>query len=520
MRFFKLNIESIKSKTKYLLFFPLLIYFGKRSLIAYDEGFYALQARWMIEKSNWIGPMWWGEVTSDRTNGIQFLIALSKKFFGDSLFVIYIPILFAAILMLYCTYQLHKELIQDKNPIYSALILSTTFLWINYAHMATQDLVFSALVSLGLISTIKAYKTNNKNQILISGSWIGLSVMMKTYLTAIPLLGLLPFLIKSKLIYKRIFWVGFILGFLPFILWSYKYISIYNYSTYSGLFAKLIFLSKNNHFTNPFYYYIWNFSVNIFPWTIPSFIGLFKASKSNIISKYFLFYFPIFILVLLSLFSTKTPYYPIQILSLISINTYIGIKYFIENKKNNTIFYLEKINFLIIPILTITLIIIINFSEIISLDNKIKTLIFVGSGLFSFIWITYNLIKNKKRKLNLVILGPYLLILFLVQSGLITDKSKELRISIEELVMNEKLSNIPIEIIKPEVSNDEALSKIIKIMLKTPKIREKRLDSLSELSKDSYAWTTKEFDKNIKLKDYQIVNEEKVFYPWKLIYKK
>ena len=119
--------------------------------------------------------------------------------------------------MLYCTYELHKELIKDKNPIYSALILSTTFLWINYAHMATQDIVFSSLVSLGMISTIKAYKTNNKNQILISGSWIGLAVMMKTYLTAIPLLALFPFLIKSKLIYKRNFWIGTILGFLPFI---------------------------------------------------------------------------------------------------------------------------------------------------------------------------------------------------------------------------------------------------------------------------------------------------------------
>ena len=170
--------------------------------------------------------------------------------------------------------------------------------------------------------------------------------MLKTYLVAIPLLAIFPFLIKSKLIYKRNFWFGTILGFLPFVFWSYKFISIYSFSTYSNLFEKLIFLSQNNHFTNPFYYYLWNFSINIFPWTIPSFVGLFKASRFNLISKYFLFYYPIFILVLLSLFSTKTPYYPIQILSLISINTYIGIKYFIENNKNNIIFYLEKINFI------------------------------------------------------------------------------------------------------------------------------------------------------------------------------
>ena len=112
------------------------------------------------------------------------------------------------------------------------------------------------------------------------------------------------------------------------------------------------------------------------------------------------------------------------------------------------------------------------------------------------------------------------MILCLVQSGLITDKSKELRIAIEDLFRTENLSTIPIEIIKPEINDDEVISKIIKIMVKTPKIGERRLDNLSELNGKSYAWTTKEINKNTKQKQYQIVNEDEVFYPWKLIYKK
>ena len=135
-------------------------------------------------------------------------------------------------------------------------------------------------------------------------------------------------------------------------------------------------------------------------------------------------------------------------------------------------------------------------------------------------WLIYNLIKNKKRKLNFAIIGAYFLILFLVQSGLITDKSKELRIAMDDLIRNEKLSNIPLEIIKPEFKDDEAVSKIIKILVKTPKIGKRRLDDLSELKSFSYAWTTKEFNKNIKTKNYQIINEDKIFSPWKLIYKK
>ena len=35
---------------KLFVFIPLIFYFGKRSYIAFDEGYYALQARWILEK--------------------------------------------------------------------------------------------------------------------------------------------------------------------------------------------------------------------------------------------------------------------------------------------------------------------------------------------------------------------------------------------------------------------------------------------------------------------------------------
>ncbi len=512
-------IKKSTSKLSFLFFVPLLIYFGERSLIAFDEGFYAMQARWIIEKSNWVGPLFWDQLSSDRTIGIQFLIAISKKLFGDSVFVIYIPILLAALLMLYCTYQLHKELLEDKNQIYSTLILSTTFIWINYAHMATQDIVFSSIVTLGILSSIKAYKTNIKFQLFLSGFWIGLAVMLKTYLTVIPLIGLLPFLINSKIILRRYFWIGCTLGFLPFIFWSYKYISIYSFATYSGLFEKLIRLSKNNSFTNPFYYYFWNFSINIFPWTIPSLFGFFQAYKLKNISKYFLFFYPFFIIVLLSFFSTKTPYYPIQILSLVSLNSYIGIKYFIKNNKNKLISFIEKINYFFIPLLVCLSFFIIYFVKIISFDERVEIFIFMGLGLFSFFWISYNYIKREERKLNFSIFGAYLLILCIVQSGLITDKSKNLRIAMDVLIKDENLKNFPVAVIKSNASNDESFSKIIKIMIKTPRLGD-GLNNLSELKRNNYAWTTTDINNNKKLENHLIINNDKIFYPWKLIYKR
>ena len=77
-----LKRKDILKIYKLILFIPILIYLGDRSLIAFDEGFYALQAKWILNSNNWIAPMWWGEISLDRTIGIQALIALSQKIFG------------------------------------------------------------------------------------------------------------------------------------------------------------------------------------------------------------------------------------------------------------------------------------------------------------------------------------------------------------------------------------------------------------------------------------------------------
>ena len=156
-----MNIKII-NKFKFILFTPLIVYLGERSLIAYDEGYYALQARWILDKGNWIAPLWFDKVVLDRTIGIQFLIALSQKIFGENFFAVFLPITFASIVMLYLTYLIHKELLDHKFAIVSSLILVTTFLWINYANMASQDILFSTVITFGVFSSIKAYKSKKE----------------------------------------------------------------------------------------------------------------------------------------------------------------------------------------------------------------------------------------------------------------------------------------------------------------------------------------------------------------------
>ena len=148
---------NLKNFLSILIFSPLIFYFGKRSYLAFDEGFYVLQARWILEKGNWTIPLWFDEYVLDRTIGIQVLIAKSQEIFGKNIFWAYLPTTIAAILMLFITYKLHVEFFGKRSAIVSPLILSTTFLWFDYSHLATQDIVFSCLVTIGIFSVIELF---------------------------------------------------------------------------------------------------------------------------------------------------------------------------------------------------------------------------------------------------------------------------------------------------------------------------------------------------------------------------
>ena len=109
------KIQKFKYLFKMLIFVPVIFYFGKRSYIAFDEGFYALQARWILDKGNWIIPLWWDEYVLDRTIGLQFLIAKSQEIFGRNVFAAYLPTTTAAILMYMYRLNFIIERIYVKN---------------------------------------------------------------------------------------------------------------------------------------------------------------------------------------------------------------------------------------------------------------------------------------------------------------------------------------------------------------------------------------------------------------------
>jgi 4-amino-4-deoxy-L-arabinose transferase-like glycosyltransferase len=113
--------------------------------MAYDESYYATQARWIAEGQDWFSMQWWGTPIYDRAIGLQWLIAISYKLFGRSEITARLPNAIASILSICLTYSIGKRLLSHTSAILAACILPTMFLWLHNSHVVSQDVVLTAV---------------------------------------------------------------------------------------------------------------------------------------------------------------------------------------------------------------------------------------------------------------------------------------------------------------------------------------------------------------------------------------
>ncbi|WP_193742685.1 MULTISPECIES: ArnT family glycosyltransferase [unclassified Prochlorococcus] len=481
-----------------------------------------MQARWILEHSNWLAPMWWDTVVFDRTIAVQWLIATSYSIFGPSVFSAHIPSIICAVISLILTGSITKILLGKSHYWISTLILCTTYIWVDYAHMSTQDMPLLSLELLGIWSLLKS---NNKSSryFFIVGLSIGISFFLKSVMVLIPLFSILPyvFLYRRNIFYSLAFWSSIFISLLPFIFWILLSINKYSFTEVSLLWNKIYYLSSNTEFTKSSLYYFWNIPLTTFPWSIFSLIGVstfLRNFKSE--SAFILFIYPIIFILLLTCFRTKTPYYPLQITPFIAINAYLGLFKIIEGSKPIKTYFKRLIS--------LTGIFIIIYSNIL-LINKIY-FGFTGFGPFNFLTLYLILTLfgfclsltfftlNNNQFIICLLLAPLISFSIASQSNLFTDRDPLLRNALENENLITLSNNNQVDfLIEDYQLENKTFSKLIKLALNQRKLGS-RLPNLESIKKDHYAWIPISLKPKLDLYGLRKVSLSSEFDPWMLVH--
>ena len=154
-------------------------------------------------------------------------------------------------------------------------------------------------------------------------------------------------------------------------------------------------------------------------------------------------------------------------------------------------------------------------------DFSFRENTFLIIGLLS-LGVSWSFIKNKnsfKEIIIALVIGPYLLTSFFLQSGLFTDRSREIRETMEHVSSIDIVKNQYINVIKSGKNNTESQSKIIRISLLTPNLGI-RLNKIKDLRPGELAWSKETSDKIMNDNSYEILYENDTLKPWKLILKR
>jgi 4-amino-4-deoxy-L-arabinose transferase-like glycosyltransferase len=315
-----------------LITLPLLLLNGdQQSLLAHDEGYYAVQARWIWETGDWLTPQWWGKPIYDRTIGIQWLIALSYHLFGLNEFSARLPSTIACIASVLLTYEIGKILFNQKIAWLGAVILMLMGLWVSEAHTAQQNTALVAIELLGILALLKVTGlsvTNYRLWSIILGTTVGWGFIIKGFMIFVPMVAMLPYFISQQR-YRQLLanlgiYLGLILGAIPTILWLLFSYQKYGMMPIQDLVNKLLFLSKADIYDPGPFYYLWNLPANIFPWALFSIIGAIVVWRRllpdlNYAVLSLTLGYPIFLFILLSSFKTRMPYYTLQLLPFMAL---------------------------------------------------------------------------------------------------------------------------------------------------------------------------------------------------------
>ncbi len=149
---------------------------------------------------------------------------------------------------------------------------------------------------------------------------------------------------------------------------------------------------------------------------------------------------------------------------------------------------------------------------------KENTFLISGLVLFALAWNFIKYTQSTSTLISILIIGPYLMTSCFLQSGLFTDRSRELRETMENISSLKSINSRKIKVDKSSLINNVSTSKIIRIALLTPNLGE-GIENIKSLKTSELAWSILPKEDQKKDASFKIIYENEVIFPWKLIKK-
>lgn len=303
----------------------LLLRSPLQSLMPHDEGLYAQQARWIVETGDWVTQQWWGAPVHDRMMGIQWLIAASYQLFGVGEWSARLPGAIASWGAVMLTYGIGLRCLTPQIALWGAAILAATPIWMQASRLATQDVPLTALELLGIWALLQSEAQPHRRWGwgLLAGSTVGLGFMLKSIMVIPVVMALGPYLVLEHRRHRHLLnpalYLGLVVGMVPAIAWLALSVQRYGSLPLERTFGLLANLAQEDfHNVGPLYYF-WNIPLNAFPWPLLAVPGVWLGWQSPYPRKALWLGYPLVLFTLLTLFKTRTWYYPLQLLPFVAL---------------------------------------------------------------------------------------------------------------------------------------------------------------------------------------------------------
>ncbi|MBF2066901.1 MAG: glycosyltransferase family 39 protein [Calothrix sp. C42_A2020_038] len=492
---------------------PLLLFSsGNNSLMAHDEGLYAIRARLMFDSNQWVHP--W-TTPHHKTPGIYWIIAIVYKLFGLNEFSVRLPSMILGTLSIFILYEIGRIILDKKIAWLAATVFCVEFLWLQYCRLGTPDVSMVFLVLSGILFLLKAESYTHDNQNLYnfccfsSGLCCSLGLLVRSLMIVVPIVALLPYLIYSnrchRLLNNSYLYLGLIVGLIPTLIWLWLSYLHYGSGSIFQLLDFVFRVSSKERGGNGIIFYMWNVPAKSFPWFFFALFGLFiTIRRQQAKYKSILVGLPVILFTEISLVSTRLSHYSLCLFPFIALLAAIGLdtltQMIISQKNNYQLQGSKKIlsanssipDYLsygfgiigILLLLTGVILLVIGNSEI----HKYAAIILaVGAGwlILPIVWIQRHRFQNSHT------LGNYWLAGWLIPiwlglavagyNGIFSDYNPEFRKFIQTEPIAQILESSPVNLVDVGGKTGVLVNFYTKNIVQ-------RVDSLQQVSPNSYAW--------------------------------